>query len=79
MATKKKVAAKKKATATAASNVKLLQAAGVLPKKHDLDSNHVKLVDNLTATEIRGLIAAHKKLGLKRDYGLRDAIQSTNY
>ncbi len=78
MATKKKVTAKK-AKVTAASNVKSLQAAGVLPKKHDLDTNHVKLVENLTATEIKGLIGAHKKLGLKRDYGLRDAIQSTNY
>jgi hypothetical protein len=48
-----------------ANRVEELQKAGLIAKKHNMTENDEKLLNSLTAAEVRTLINVKKKLGTR--------------
>jgi hypothetical protein len=47
------------------SNIKKFQAAGMVARRHRLSKAHQRLLERLTAAEVRTLIRVKKKLGTR--------------
>ena len=45
------------------SNIKKLQAAGMVAKNHRIPKKHQRILEGLTAAEVKTLIRVKKKLG----------------